>query len=106
VTAINRNYQIITANSLFENEFGIPPDGFCYKGWKNREEKCEDCLVEKSFRDGQVHWNEETVVMKDGRTAEMLVKSTPVKNEQGEIAYVLETATDITEKGDFQSNHI
>ena len=103
VTAINRNYQIITANSLFENEFGIPPDGFCYKGWKNREEKCEDCLVEKSFRDGQVHWNEETVVMKDGRTAEMLVKSTPVKNEQGEIAYVLETATDITEKGELQN---
>ncbi len=32
----------------------------------------------------------------------MLVKSTPVKNERGKIAYVLETATDITTKKNLQ----
>ena len=97
VVAINRNYEVIMANDLFKNEFSMNSEVFCYKVWKNRDEKCERCLVEKSFRDGQVHWGEETVVMKDGRIAQMIVKSMPVKNEQGEIVYVLESGRDITE---------
>jgi PAS domain S-box-containing protein len=98
VVAINRNYEVIMANDLFKNEFGMNSDVFCYKVWKKRDEKCERCLVEKSFQDGQVHWGEETVVMKDGRVAEMIIKSMPVKNEQGEIVYVLESGRDITEE--------
>ena len=98
VVAINRNYEVIMANDLFKNEFSMNSEVFCYKVWKNRDEKCERCLVEKSFQDGQVHWGEETVVMKDGRVAQMIVKSMPVKNEQGEIVYVLESGRDITEE--------
>jgi len=98
VIAINNKYQILMANNLFRNEFGMHQDGLCYKVWKNRDKKCKDCLVEKSFKDGQPHSNEETVVMKNGRVAQMLVKATPVMNERGKIAYVLETATDITVK--------
>jgi PAS domain S-box-containing protein len=98
VIAINRNYQIIMANDLFEKEFGMHQNGYCYNVWKNRNERCEGCLVQESFQDGEVHWNEENVVMRDGRIAQMLVKSTPVKDDQGEVVYVLEAATDITEK--------
>ena len=98
VIAINNNCQILMANNLFRNEFGMHQECFCYKAWKNRDEKCEDCLVEKSFQDGRSRTNEETVVMKDGRIAHMLVKSTPVMNESGKIAYILATATDITVK--------
>lgn len=98
VIAVNRNYQVIMANDLFINKLGTRSEGFCYKAWKNRDEKCDDCLVEKSFRDGRVHQNEEAIVLKDGRIAQMLIKSTPVKDDQGKIVYVLEAATDITEK--------
>jgi len=98
VVAVNSNYQIIMANNLFKNEFGNHQNSHCYKVWKNRDKKCEGCLVEKSFKDGQSHSNAETVVTKDGRTVQMLAKSTPVMNERGKIAYVLETATDITAK--------
>lgn len=102
--AINRNYQIIMANELFKNEFGMRPNDFCYKVWKNRNEKCEECLAEKTYRDGWGHWNVEDVVMKDGRVAKMLIKAIPVKNERGEIVYVLERATDITEREHLQEN--
>jgi len=98
VIAVNRNYQIIMANDLFINKLDARSEGFCYKAWKNRDDKCDDCLVEKSFRDGRVHQNEEAIVLKDGRIAQMLIKSTPVKDDQGKIVYVLEAATDITEK--------
>ena len=86
------------ANNLFRNEFGTYQDGFCYRAWKKKNKKCEDCLVEKSFQDGKPRVSEEAVVMRDGRIAQMLVKSTPVMNESGKIAYVLATATDITVK--------
>jgi two-component system NtrC family sensor kinase len=102
--AVNRSYQIIMANELFKNEFGMRPNDFCYKVWKNRNEKCENCLVEKTYRDGWGHWNVEDVTMRDGRVAKMLVKAIPVKNASGEIVYVLEKATDITEREHLQEN--
>jgi PAS domain S-box-containing protein len=104
VVAINRNYQIIMANELFKNEFGMQPNDLCYNAWKNRDKKCKECLVEKTFKDGEGHWNVENVIMKDGRASQMLIKSMPVKNERGEIVYVLERATDITGKKNLQDN--
>ena len=104
VIAINRNYQIIMANELFKKAFGMQPNALCYNIWKNRNEKCEECLIEKTFQDGQGHWNVEDMVMKNGRIAKMFVKTTPVKNEEGDIIYVLETATDISEREHLQED--
>jgi PAS domain S-box-containing protein len=106
VVAINRNYQIIMANELFKNEFGAHPNALCYKVWKKKKEKCANCLVAKSFQDGLGHLESEDIVMKDGRIVPMVVTSTPVKDESGKIIYVLETATDITEKQQLQENLI
>jgi PAS domain S-box-containing protein len=104
VVAINRNFQIIMANELFKNEFGMQPNDYCYNVWKNRDKKCEECLVAKTYRDGWGHWNVENVTMKNGRVAKMLIKAIPVKNEHGEVVYVLERATDITERQHIQEN--
>ena len=98
VVAINRNFEIIMVNERFQSEFGMRSEGICYRDWKNRSTKCENCLVEKSFSDGEIHSSEETVIFRDGRQGHMEVRATPVKNEQGEVIYVLEAATDITEK--------
>ncbi|MBT4365758.1 MAG: PAS domain S-box protein [Desulfobacterales bacterium] len=98
VIAINKDFQVIMANNLFKKEFDISPGDKCYKIWKKRDEKCENCPVEKSFADGKVHQSEETVLMKNGKEALMQVRSTPVISDDGNISYVLETATDITEK--------
>jgi len=98
VIGVNKNYQIIMANDLFENEFGMAPGKTCFKAWKQTGEKCENCLVDMSFRDGQPHVSEETVIRKDGSTAQMRIRSTPVKNRNGDIVYVLETARDLTER--------
>jgi len=98
VIAVNKDYQIIMSNDLFKNKFGMDPGGLCYQVLKNRDVRCENCLMEMCYQDGKVHWNEELFPMKDGKTAQMRVKATPVKNERGKIVYILETATDLTEK--------
>ena len=102
VIAINRNYQIILSNDLFKEKFGIPSDGQCFKVLKKRDVKCENCLVERSFQDGQEHWGEEKLILNDGCVVPMLLKATPVKNDRGEILFAIETATDITKKENLQ----
>jgi len=97
VVAINRNFEIVMANDLFRKQFGGHPKGFCYQAWKKTDFKCQDCIVERSFQDGKSHQREETVVMKDGKKAQMLLRTTPVKVAHDRVTYVLETAVDITE---------
>ncbi|MFH1952146.1 MAG: PAS domain S-box protein [Pseudomonadota bacterium] len=103
VVAINKNYQIIMVNDLFKSHFGMDTDNYCYKIWKNREEKCDSCSVERSFQDGQPHWGKEDVVREDGKTVHVLTKSIPIKDGRGEIMYVLQTANDPTLKKNFQA---
>jgi len=97
VVAINRNFEIVMANDLFKERFGGHPKGFCYQAWKKSDFKCENCIVERSFQDGKSHQREETVVMKDGKKAQMLLRTTPIKVAHDRVTYVLETAVDITE---------
>ena len=94
----NRNHQIIMCNNLFKNEFGNNQRVYCYRAWKGRNDQCGSCLVEESFQDGEPHTSEEHVVRKDGQTARLSVRSTPVLDAKGSVAYVLVTATDITLK--------
>jgi two-component system NtrC family sensor kinase len=98
VIAINRDYKIIMANDLFRNQFEIKPDALCFQSWKRRDTPCEECVVDQCFHDGRIRRTEQTVLLKDGREARMRIKATPVRNQQGKIVYVLETATDVTEK--------
>jgi len=102
VVAINRNYEVIMANDLFRNQFGAKPDAKCYELWRRSENKCDDCLVARSFEDGKVHVSEEKVIMKDGRIALMHVESIPVRNIKGQIICVFEIATDITRRRDLE----
>jgi PAS domain S-box-containing protein len=96
VVAINRNFEIVMANDLFKERFGGQPKGFCYQTWKKSDYKCRNCIVERTFQDGKSHQREETVVMKDGKKAQMLLRTTPVKVANDRVTYVLETAVDIT----------
>ncbi len=98
VVAVSRDYKIIFANNLFKSQFNYQSGDLCYKAWKGKDQKCENCLIEMSFQDDEIHQAQETVVKKDGKSVQVLVKSSPIKDEDGHIAYVLETGTDITEK--------
>jgi histidine kinase len=59
-------------------------------------EKCLDCPVEKTFRDGRSHWSEETGYVKDGTQAHWLVTTAPMRNAAGEVDSVMEMCLDIT----------
>ena len=87
---------IVFANNTFLRDFGQCIGKRCYAIYKGREERCEDCPVAKSFCDKQVHTSEQHVRLQDGTDAMLVVYSAPILNPVGDVAAVMEMATNIT----------
>ncbi|MBU1317851.1 MAG: PAS domain-containing sensor histidine kinase [candidate division Zixibacteria bacterium] len=105
LTVQNRELNIIDANERFVTDFGAFEGRFCYQIYKQRPEKCEICPVERTFHDGQRHRSEERVYTLDGREVWVVVYTTPIRNEAGEITAVMEMSTDVTEIKLLQKQH-
>lgn len=97
VTVQDRELKLIAANSRFCESFGDIEGRYCYQVYKHRSEKCEVCPVERTFRDGLNHTNEEQVTCLDGTEVSVLVNATPIHDGDGQIVAVMEMSTDITE---------
>lgn len=96
ISVQDRSYRILKTNRRFRENFQNKQGLHCYEVYKNRREKCPVCVVEKTFRDGQSHRSEETWICQDGSVVEVIVYTTPIYDDQGEIAAVMEMSTDIT----------
>ena len=97
VTVQDRDFRIISANRMFRDNFGDHEGRFCYQIYKQRPEKCEICPVERTFRDGGEYHSDEQVRTLDGRDVCVIVNTTPIRNEKGDIIAVMEMSTDITD---------
>ena len=89
--------RIIDSNRRFSDDFGSGIGKHCYEVYKKRSEKCDFCPVEMTFRDGRRYGSEELVQTVNGRMVSVIVYTTPIRNEKGEIVAVMEMSTDITE---------
>jgi len=98
----DRNLRIIRTNALFRKDFGNRVGELCHVVYKGSKEVCPNCPVIKTFADGRTYSTEETVITKDGRPAQMIVYTTPVADEQGNIVGVMEMSTNITEIKELQ----
>jgi histidine kinase len=98
ITVQDRNYKLVRYNREFSEKFRPKSGDYCYSAYKGREKKCEICPVEKTFEDGLSHFSEEKGFRKDGTPTHWIVKTSPIKNEQGEIVAAMEMSLDITQK--------
>jgi len=96
ITVQDRNYRLIEYNQEFEDTFAPKPGDFCYYAYKGRTEKCENCPVEKTFQDGGTHYSEEAGLTKAGEPAHWIVRTSPIRDETGEIVAAMEMCLDIT----------
>jgi len=97
IIVIDRNYEVIAANSNFVSTFGDAVGKHCYQAYKRRDTACSSCMATNAFHDGQVHITDETGIDKKGRLAHYVVHIAPVYNNIGEVAYVIEMSYDVTE---------
>ncbi|WP_372683764.1 HAMP domain-containing protein, partial [Desulfosarcina sp.] len=98
ITVQDRDYRLIGYNREFADKFAPRPGDFCYRAYKGRWEKCVDCPVEATFADGQSHYSEETGVDKDGSIKHWIVRTSPIRDENGEIVAAMEMNLDISER--------
>jgi len=97
LTVQDNSLHLIDANEKFRKEFGEIDGRYCYQIYKNRSEKCEVCPVERTFRDGESHHSVEKVKNLEGKEVWVIVYTTPIKDDQGNVTAVMEMSTDITE---------
>jgi len=97
ISILDPDMRITRANSLFKHEFGDNVGKLCYEVYHSRNTICDACHVKKTFLDGKIHNIEKTVIKPDGSEARLIVYSSPIFDDQGNVVSVMEMATDITE---------
>jgi PAS domain S-box-containing protein len=98
ICVIDRDYKIVEANQAFAETFGSWQNQYCYAAYKNRSERCEKCAAASTFSDGKTRSREEVGVgVAEGKPTHYLVQMVPLTQEDGEVRYVIEMSTDVSE---------
>ncbi len=98
ITVQDKAFRLINYNREFKEKYNPSPGEHCYQAYKSRTTKCENCPVEKTFKDGKTHYSEEKGMNRDGTMGHWLVRTSPVKNASGKIIAAMEISLDITER--------
>lgn len=96
ITVQDREFRLLQYNREFSRRFDPQPGDFCYKAYKDRNEKCPECPVEWTFADGKGHYSEETGYNKDGSRTYWVVQTAPIKDAEGNIVAAMEMSIDIS----------
>ncbi|MGD8958971.1 MAG: PAS domain S-box protein [Desulfobacteraceae bacterium] len=96
ITVQDREFRLLQYNREFADKFAPHPGDFCYRAYKGRRQKCENCPVEKTFVDGKSHSGEEMGLNKDGSVSHWIYKTKPVLDARGNIVAAMEMSLDIT----------
>jgi signal transduction histidine kinase len=106
VTLQDRDLNVLWMNGSCRRDFGSPQAKTCYELYKIDKAKCSDCPVEKTFADGEIHSKEMMLTTNNGSRVNVIIYSSPVRDDNGEIASVIETAVNITSVKDIQKQLI
>ena len=105
VSVQDRDFRLLQVNGNFQKAFGDNRVGeYCYKVFKDRENVCPLCSVERTFLDGKVHHAEETIRTPAGEEFDIAVTTAPLFDPDKNIiaavkmSYGREGFSDIAER--------
>ena len=102
ITVQDRDFRLLRYNRAFEDRFNASLGEYCYKAYKNRDSKCPDCPVEKTFKTGQFQTTEESGCYRDGSRAHWIVNTAPIYDSEGRLVAAMEMCLDITERKELE----
>jgi PAS domain S-box-containing protein len=105
VAVIDKEYNILTANKNFYDYFGEWKKKKCFQAYKKQDMPCADCKVMDVFKNGVVRVSDESGIDRNGRRCHYVVHLAPVKDETGEVKYIIEMSTDITDTTRYQREY-
>jgi PAS domain S-box-containing protein len=94
---LDDEYRVIYQNEAIRKMIGNLVGQICYNAGEGRDTLCENCPVELTFRDGQVHSVERTRTTKT-ETIHMDITSSPLRDSSGRIIAVIELVRDVTKR--------
>ena len=97
ITVHDKDFRLTAANRRFGDDFGNHIGSYCYQAYKGREAPCPNCPVIQTFEDGKSHYSEGVVTAKSGEQYNVLIWTAPIYDHAGEIAQVMEMATNVTQ---------
>ncbi len=93
----DRDLRIVFANQIFKSDFGDAVGRFCHEVYKGSNQICPNCPVQRTFADKHLHITEETVQLANGKICQILIQTSPILDNNGEVTAVIEMATNITQ---------
>ena len=105
IAVIDKSFDVVFANRAFEDMFGAWQGQKCYAVYKKRDSLCPDCRGAEIFKDGKPRVTEEIGCDKAGRLNHYIQHTTPVRDTTGNISFLVEMTTDITEIVQIRKEH-
>jgi signal transduction histidine kinase len=96
ISVQDRDLRILFINQNFKRDFGDAVGKLCHTVYKGSTQICPNCPVQKTFRDKRIHLTEETVQLASGKISQILIQTSPILDEKGDVTAVIEMATNIT----------
>ena len=93
----DREYRILYQNQVLKDLTGDHAGEFCYAAYEGRDQACENCPIAVSFRDGRIHTAERTATV-NGKTVDVEVTASPLRDASGNIVAGIEVIRDISER--------
>jgi len=97
IAVIDRDFNVIRANSAFSKMFGNWKKRKCYDVYKDRTSICPTCKGSEAFKDGVPRVGQEVGYNRNGRLTRYIKHTVPVIDNDGSIPFLVEMITDITE---------
>lgn len=97
IMVINRDFKLLTANQNFTSVFGEINGKHCYEVFKKSDKVCDNCMAVSTFEQGKVFVGNEYGIDRHGQPAFYVVHTVPIRNEDDEVAYVIEMSYDVTD---------
>ncbi len=97
IAVIDRDYNILEVNQEFKKKFSKLANKKCFQLYKNRQDKCPNCLADQTFADGKTRISEEQGFNKKGEPIYYIAQYAPLMNSSGEVQYIIEMLTDVSE---------
>ena len=106
IAVIDRDFNVVKANDNFTEYFGNWKGKKCYKVYKKLDRPCENCNTLLTFQDGKTRVSDEAGIDQNGRPAHYVVHIAPLKKtKNGNIDYIIEMSSDITETKRWQREY-
>ena len=93
----DRNFRVLYQNDVHKGFIGEQVGKFCYEAYEQKDAVCDQCPVERAFRDGGIH-TVERIVDRPGGPHYFEITASPLRDAMGEIIGGIEAVRNITDR--------